>query len=90
MCQGLLEPEFYCDLVYNFKKIVGTNNLSAQFIKIISHNKKISYIINVLRQTTCSWLINLLSSLIARRLVQPQTLCRFQLKDLSIDERFGA
>ena len=35
--QGLLEP----DLVYKLKKIVGSNNFSAQFIKMISHYKKI-------------------------------------------------
>ena len=29
----LSEPEFYCDLVYKLKKIVGSNNFSAQFIK---------------------------------------------------------
>ena len=36
--QGLSEPEFYGDLVY-LKKIVCSNNFSAQFIKIISHYK---------------------------------------------------
>ena len=36
-----------------FKKIVGSNNFSAQFIKIISHYKKIGYNINVLQQTAC-------------------------------------
>ena len=46
--QGLLEPEFYGDLVYEFKQIVGSYNFSAQFIKIIPHCKKISYSINVL------------------------------------------
>ena len=40
LCQGLSEPEFYGDLVYKLKKIVGSNNCSAQFIKIISHYKK--------------------------------------------------
>ena len=35
------------------KKIVGFNNFSAQFIKIISHYKKIGYNINVLQQTAC-------------------------------------
>ena len=50
---GLLEPEFYGDLMYKLKKIVGSNNFSAQFIKIISHYKKIGYIINVLQQTAC-------------------------------------
>ena len=35
------EPEFYGDIVYKLKKIVGSNNFSAQFIKIISLYKKI-------------------------------------------------
>ena len=35
--QGLSEPDFYGDLLYKLKKIVGSNNYSAQFIKIISH-----------------------------------------------------
>ena len=38
--QGLSEPDFYGDLVYKLEKIVSSNNLSAQFIKIISHYKK--------------------------------------------------
>ena len=38
--QGLSEPDFYGDLVYKLKKIVGSNKFSAQFIKIISHYKK--------------------------------------------------
>ena len=48
--QGLSEPEFYGDLVYKFNKIVGTNEFSAQFIKIISHYKNMGYNINVLKQ----------------------------------------
>ena len=51
--QGLSEPEFYGDLVYRLKKIVGSNIFSAQFIKIISHYKKIGYNINTLQQTAC-------------------------------------
>ena len=51
--QGLSEPDFYGDLVYKLKKIVRSNNFSAQFIKIISHYKKIGYKINVLQQTAC-------------------------------------
>ena len=47
--QGLSEPEFYGDLVYKLKN----NNFSRQFIKIISHYKKIGYNINVLQQTAC-------------------------------------
>ena len=53
LSQGLSEPEFYGDLVYKFKKIVGSNNFSAQFINIISRYKKIGYNINVLQQTAC-------------------------------------
>ena len=51
--QGRSEPDFYGDLVYKLKKIVGSNNFSAQFIKIIFHYKKIGYSINVLQQTAC-------------------------------------
>ena len=39
--------------MYKLKKIVGFNNFSAQFIKIISHFIKIGYTINVLQQTEC-------------------------------------
>ena len=46
MHQGLSELEFYGDLVYKLKKIVGSNNFSVQFIKMISHYKKIGYNIN--------------------------------------------
>ena len=53
LSQGLSEPEFYGDLVYKLKKIVGSNNFSAPFIKIMSHYKKIGYNINVLQQTAC-------------------------------------
>ena len=92
--QGLWELEFYGDLVYKLKKIVGSNNFSAQFIKIISHYKKIGYNINVLQQTACL-------------LVNPITIGNFaflfnctpvggtsdsmtvQLKDLSIDKMVG-
>ena len=34
-------------------KELGSNNFSAQFIKIISHYKKIGHNINVLQQTAC-------------------------------------
>ena len=51
--QGLTKPELYGDLVYMLKKIDGSNIFSAQFIKIISHNKKIGYNNNVLQQTAC-------------------------------------
>ena len=40
--QGLSEPDFYGDFVYKLKKIVGSNNFSAQFIKIISIIKRLA------------------------------------------------
>ena len=39
--------------MYKLKKIVGSNNFPAQFIKIISHYKKIGYNINTLQQCAC-------------------------------------
>ena len=95
LCQGLSEPDFYGDLVYKLKKIVCSNHFSAQFIKIISHYKKIGYNINVLQQTACL-------------VVSPITVSNFaflfnctpvgrtsdsmmvRLKDLSIDEMVGS
>ena len=52
-CQGLLEPEFYGDLVYKLKKTVPTNTFFVQFITIISYYKKIGYNINILQQAAC-------------------------------------
>ena len=37
--------------MYKLKKVVGSNNFSALFVKIISHYKKIGYNINVWHQT---------------------------------------
>ena len=77
--QGLSEPDFYSDLVYKLKKIVGSNNFSAQFIKknpII----KILVITNMYCNRLHAWwstqsrLATLLSSLITRRWVGLQTL----------------
>ena len=41
--QGLSEPEFYGDLVYEFKKLVGRADFSDQFRKIIVCYKRIGY-----------------------------------------------
>ena len=75
--QGLSEPEFYGDLIYKFKKIVGRADFSDQFKKIIIRYKRIGYNINIMRQSavclTQSRLITLLPSLIARRWVGRQT-----------------
>ena len=36
LSEGLSEPEFYGDLVYKFKKLIGINDFSFQFRKIIT------------------------------------------------------
>ena len=51
--EGLSEPEFYGDLVYKFKKIVGRVDFSDQFRKIIVRYKRIGYDINIMRQSAC-------------------------------------
>ena len=47
------EPESYGDLKYKLKKIVGSNQFSAQYVKKSFHCKKIGYNINVLQQNAC-------------------------------------
>ena len=39
--QGISEPEFYGDLVYRIRKIVGKSNFSEQFRKLINCYKRI-------------------------------------------------
>ena len=49
----LSEPEFYRDLVYKFRKIIGKKYFPYHFKKIIVRYKKIDYNVYVLRQTAC-------------------------------------
>ena len=51
--EGLLEREFYGDLVYKFKKLIGRNIFSFQFRKIITRYIRICYNLNVVRQSAC-------------------------------------
>ena len=51
--EGLSEPEFYGELVYKFKKLIGTNDFSFQFRKIITRYRRIGYNLNVMRQSSC-------------------------------------
>ena len=53
LLQGLSEPEFYSDLVYTFRKIIGKYDFPYHFKKIIVHYKKIGHNIDVSRQTAC-------------------------------------
>ena len=90
--QGPSEPELYGYLVYILKKIF----FSAQSINIISHYKKKLAKTLVYCKILHAWwsiksrLASLLFSLIARWWVGLQTLWRFRLKDLPIDEMVGA
>ena len=36
LSEGLSEPEFYGDLVYKFKKLIGINDFSFHFRKILT------------------------------------------------------
>ena len=51
--QGISEPEFYGDLVYRFRKIVGKSNFSEQFRKLINRYKRIDISLDIMRQTAC-------------------------------------
>ena len=51
--QGISEPEFYGDLVYRFRKIVGKSNFSEQFRLLINRYKRISFSLDIMRQTAC-------------------------------------
>ena len=46
--EGLSEPEFYGDLVYKFKKLIGRNDQ-----KIITRYRRIGYNLNDMRQSAC-------------------------------------
>ena len=41
--QGISEPEFYGDLVYRIRTVVGKSNFSEQFRKLINSYKRIGY-----------------------------------------------
>ena len=86
--QGISEPEFYGDLVYGFRNIVGKSNFSEQFRKLINRYKWIGYSPDIMRQTAClvetqSLLMAMLHSLIARRRFGPQTQWRPPCKILT-------
>ena len=76
MQQGICNPEFYGDLVYKFKKIIGNPIVSNLFI--VNRFKRAGYSLDIMRQTAClvltqSWLRVMLHSLVAHRWFRPQT-----------------
>ena len=78
MQQGICNPEFYGDLVYKFKKIIGNPNFSNLNKRIANRFKRAGYTLNIMRHTAClvltqSWLKAMLHSLVALRWFSPQT-----------------
>ena len=50
---GCLEPEFYGDLIYKFKRVVRRTDFSDQFRKIIVRYKRIGNDMNAMQQSAC-------------------------------------
>ena len=48
LSEGLSEPEFYGDLVYKFKKLLGSNDFLFSSEKIITRYRRIGYNLNVM------------------------------------------
>ena len=53
MQQGISNPEFYGDLVYKFKKIIGNPNFPDLFKCIVNRFKKAGYNLVIMRQIEC-------------------------------------
>ena len=53
MQQGFCNPEFYGDLVYKFKKIIGKPNFSNLFKRIVNRFKRAGYSLDIMRKTAC-------------------------------------
>ena len=53
MQQGICILEFYGDLVYKFKKIIGKPNSSDLFKRIVNRFKRAGYTLDIMRQTAC-------------------------------------
>ena len=53
LSEGLSEPEFCGGLVCGFKKLMGINDFSFQFRKIITRCGRVGYSLNVMRQSAC-------------------------------------
>ena len=49
----MLEPIFYGDLVYKFKRIVGKSNFSDQFKKIVKRFIRVGFNLDIMRQSAC-------------------------------------
>ena len=53
MQQGICYLEFYGDLVYKVKKIIGNPNFSDHFKRIVNRFRRAGYTLDIMRQTAC-------------------------------------
>ena len=53
MQQGICNPDFYGDLVYKLKKIIGNPNFSNLLKRIVNRFKRAGYSLDIIWQTTC-------------------------------------
>ena len=53
MQQGSCNPEFYGDLVYRFKKIMGNPNFSDLFKRIVNRFRRAGYTLDIMWHTAC-------------------------------------
>ena len=53
MQQGICNPEFYGDLVYKFKKIIGKPNFFNLLKRIVNRFRRAGYSLDIMRQTAC-------------------------------------
>ena len=51
MQQGICNSEFYGNLVYKFKKIIGNPYFSDLFKRIVNRFKRAGYTLDIMRQT---------------------------------------
>ena len=49
--EGISNLDYYGDLVYHFKKIIGNPNFSDLFKRIVNRFKRAGYILYIMRQT---------------------------------------
>ena len=53
MQQGICNPEFYGDLVYKFKKIIGNPNFSNLLKRIVYCFTRAGFSLDIMQQTAC-------------------------------------
>ena len=53
MQQGICNSEFYGDLVYKLKKLIGNPNFSDLFKRIVNRFRRAGCTLDIMRQTAC-------------------------------------